>query len=171
MPALSDWATFYMIVGSAAAALTGLQFVVIVLTANIQMEHAPESVEAFATPTIVHFCAILLIAAFVSTPRQSAVSLSVCFTLAGVCGLLYTAIVYVKARRQSGYEPVMEDWIWHVMLPFIGYVTVLVSGLAMPWHAMNALYFVAASALLLLFVGIHNAWDSAVFISSMRGKT
>jgi hypothetical protein len=57
---LREWEGFYVIVGSSAAALTGLVFVVIALTAE-RRKVAAQGVESFATPTVVHFCATLLI--------------------------------------------------------------------------------------------------------------
>src|SRR5207248_171631 len=62
------WENFYVIVGSSAAALTGLQFVVIVLGAEARSTRAPETMGAFGTPTVVHFCAVLLIAAVLRVP-------------------------------------------------------------------------------------------------------
>ena len=50
---LHEWETFYVIVGSAAAALTGLQFVVIALVADVRPRSSNETIDAFATPTIV----------------------------------------------------------------------------------------------------------------------
>src|ERR1700687_509169 len=76
LPPLAAWESFYVILGSSAAALTGLQFVVIALGAEKKTVGGEATWSAFATPTIVHFCAVLLIAAIVSTPGQTAGSLS-----------------------------------------------------------------------------------------------
>ena len=64
----SAWESFYVIVGSSAAALTGLQFVVIVLGAESNVGSSDSVTRAFGTPTIVHFCAVLLLAAVLSAP-------------------------------------------------------------------------------------------------------
>lgn len=69
MSALSGWEDFYVIVGSSAGALIGLQFVVITLIAEIPIVRDVERAgSAFATPTIVHFGAVLLLSALVSAP-------------------------------------------------------------------------------------------------------
>ena len=52
------WETFYVIVGSSAGALTGLMFVVIALVAEFR--GSERQIEAFGTPTVVHFSAPLL---------------------------------------------------------------------------------------------------------------
>ena len=50
MPELAKWDGFYVIVGSAAGALIGLQFVVITLIAQTPAVRAPEAGAAFAVP-------------------------------------------------------------------------------------------------------------------------
>ncbi|HKS23477.1 MAG TPA: hypothetical protein VJZ76_11800 [Thermoanaerobaculia bacterium] len=154
-----EWESFYTIMGSAAAALTGLQFVVIALGAGSRSVRDPEAVEAFATPTIVHFSVVLTVAALMVVPRQTALSLAICFGGLGLSGVAYTIITALRARRQTGYQPVFEDWLWHVGLPTAAYAMLFGAGVA------GALTVIAAAALLLLLIGIHNAWDSAVYIS------
>ncbi|HEX9162597.1 MAG TPA: hypothetical protein VF980_12905 [Thermoanaerobaculia bacterium] len=168
MPPLSEWETFYVIVGSSAAALTGLQFVVVALGADAHSLGGEAEIKAFGTPTIVHFCAVLTIAAVIAVPHQSSGSLSFCLTALGLAGVLYAAVTAGRARRQTGYAPVFEDWLFHAGLPMLAYATLLVTGIATYKHAAGALYATAATALILLFVGIHNAWDAAVFISMRK---
>ncbi|MGC2473425.1 MAG: hypothetical protein WA485_03765 [Candidatus Sulfotelmatobacter sp.] len=60
MTALSSWANFYVIVGSSAGALIGLQFVVMALVANIpRVSNNAQAGDAFATPNVVHFSTVL----------------------------------------------------------------------------------------------------------------
>jgi hypothetical protein len=78
MTELAGWANFFVIVGSAAGALIGLQFVVITLVAT--MPHAPGQEQAggaYATPTIVHFGSVLLLSAVLSAPWHGVVGASV----------------------------------------------------------------------------------------------
>jgi hypothetical protein len=162
MPPLHEWEGFYVIVGSSAAALTGLQFVVIAIGAE-RRKLVTEALEAFATPTVVHFCAALLIGAFVTMPRQTIGTLAASLLVAGAAGLAYSLRVTVRTRRQKSYDPVLEDWMFHVILPLLAYLVLLSSAIAMRRAPEGSLYGVAASALLLLFIGIHNAWDAAVY--------
>lgn len=163
---LHEWETFYVIVGSSAAALTGLQFVVIALGADRRAIGDAAAVEAFGTPTIVHFSTVLTIGALMSMPGHTAATLATAFAILGAAGVVYTFLVARRARRQTGYKPVLEDWLWHIGFPLIAYTALLITGLAAYGHPVGALYFVALVALLLLFIGIHNAWDSAVYIST-----
>jgi hypothetical protein len=165
MPALQEWSDFYVIIGSSAAALTGLMFVVIALGAE-RHKITEEALGSFATPTVVHLCATLLVAGLITMPGQTATSLAACLLAASSAGLVYGGLIASRARRQTSYAPVLEDWIWHVILPLLAYLALFVSGIATRRGADVALYGVAGSALLLLFIGIHNAWDAAVWIAT-----
>ena len=164
---LREWETFYVIVGSSAAALTGLQFVVIALSADRRTGDAA-ALEAFGTPTIVHFCCVLTTGAMIVVPRQTPATLAACFGSIGLFGVIYTLLTAHRARRQELYQPVFEDWLFHVGLPNLAYAALLFAGVGAWRHPAGALYVVAVSVLGLLFIGIHNAWDSAVYISTTR---
>lgn len=166
---LSPWESFYVIVGSSAAALTGLQFVVIALVAETQrMDSAPDTIDAFATPTVVHFCAVLLVSAIFSAPWHTLTSPAWVLGLVGLAGVCYAAVITLRARRQAGYRPVLEDWIFHSILPFVAYAALLVAAALMLRDPTDSLFCVAAVTLLLLFIGIHNAWDTVTYIVTTR---
>jgi hypothetical protein len=168
MPPFAAWENFYVIVGSSAAALMGLQFVVTVLAAGISLPSAGLSTNAFSTPTIVHFCAALLISGIVSAPWHTVFSPSLALAAVGVTGLGYSLLILRRVRRYPDYALVLEDWIWHIVLPLVAYVALLVNGILLPGDAATCLFIVGASALLLLFVGIHNAWDAVTYIAIHR---
>lgn len=158
------WESFYVIIGSSAAALTGLQFVVVALGAEARSIRDPE-LGAFGTPTIVHFCAVLLIAAILSAPWRGIATPALVLVLCGAAGIAYTLIVVRRAFWQTGYIPVMEDWLWHGLFPLLAYAALLVATLELPADPTHWLFVIAATALLLLFIGIHNAWDAVTFIA------
>ena len=164
MAMLTRWESFYVITGSAAAALTGLQFVVIVLGAEMNRGNE-ETNRAFGTPTIVHFCAVLLIAAVLSAPWPSLLGVASVLGLCGLAGLLYAAMIIQTVRRQTLYTPVLEDWVWHFTLPPLAYAMLLGSAILLQSSPTVSLFVVGGTVLLLLFVGIHNAWDSVTFIA------
>lgn len=162
------WENFYVIVGSSAAALTGLQFVVIVLGAELNARSSSSVTRAFGTPTIVHFCAVLLLSAILSAPWPTLSSAGLCLGACGIAGVLYAVVVIRHTRRQTDYAPVFEDWLWHATFPLIAYATLLAAAVVLRRHPVPSLFVIAATALLLLFVGIHNAWDSVTYIAIAR---
>jgi len=164
---LSEWESFYVITGSSGAALTGLMFVVVSIAGDRGVAK-PGATKAFATPTIVQFCAVLLVAALLTMPAHTMRTLAIILAVVGLAGLGYTGRVLRHSRIQKDYEPELEDWIWYLSLPFVGYGGVLLAGILLAARAAAGLYVVAAAVLVLLFIGIHNAWDSAIWISTRR---
>jgi hypothetical protein len=164
MPEFAEWETFYVIVGASAGALIGLQFVVLTLIADgPSLRGAAEASSALLTPTIVHFAAALLLSALVSVPWQTIAPSATLLGLTGLGGLAYIAIVVRRIRRQAAYKPQFEDWLFHVLLPIAAYAMLVLSAIAAPSHTHEALLGVGASTLLLLFIGIHNAWDGVAY--------
>ena len=168
LASLSEWGNFYVITGSAGGALTGLQFVVIALRTETVAEAGERAVRAFATPTVVHFCGVLLIAAIMSIPRHTVTTLALCLGGTGIAGLAFSGRVVVQARRQSHYVPVLSDWIWHVALPLVAYASLTVAAVELSHRPAAALDVVAGGSLLLLFIGLHNAWDAALWMLASR---
>jgi hypothetical protein len=133
MTALGGWVNFYVIVGSSAGALIGLQFVVMTLTANLPLT------------------------------RADARPVAVLWGVAGLVGVVYVVLVARRLRSQTAYRAVFEDRLFHVYLPLTGYAKLAGSVCAACSHPRPALFVVGAAALLLLFVGIHNAWDIVTY--------
>jgi hypothetical protein len=165
---LAGWESYYVIVGSSAAALTGLQFVVMALIADTVKRASGEQIDAFGTPSIVHFCVALLTSAALSAPWRSLGSAALVLGITGLAGLAYAAIVIRRARRQQGYKPVFEDWLWHAALPVVAYSALTAGAVAALRHEHEALFVIGAATLLLVFIGIHNAWDTVTFLVTTR---
>jgi len=164
MTQLPGWQNFYVIVGSSAGALIGLQFVVITLVSSMPRVAGMEQAGgAYATPTIVHFSTVLLLAAALCAPWPSIGVVGIFLALVGLAGLIYTCIVTRRQHKQTAYTPVFEDWLFHSLLPAAAYVVLAVAPWLAAWRPDQALFAVGATALLLLFAGIHNAWDAVTY--------
>jgi hypothetical protein len=162
------WESFYVIIGSSAAALTGLQFVVVTLGAERNAIGTGGATEAYATPTVVHFCAVLMVSAILSTPWPAVWAAAVALGACGVAGFIYVGVVIARSLRQTDYRPVLEDWIWHSVFPAIAYAMLVAGAATLPWHPTRSLFAIASASLILLFTGIHNAWDGVVYIAFTR---
>jgi len=161
---LGEWESFYIIVGSCAGALTGLQFVVIALVADSRHRATSPEIAAFGTPTVLHFCAALLVSALLSAPWTWFGGAQVALALCGIGGILYTGIVIRRARQTQGYRPELEDWIWHALLPLLAYLTMLIGAIVLSSYPEPGLSLTGAASLGLVFIGIHNAWDTIVYV-------
>ena len=163
MTDLHAWDNFYVILGSAAGALIGLQFVVMTLIAEKPQAVSGDAASAFGTPTVVHLGCCLLISALVNVPWPDISTGSITGGAVGLAGLVYMILTVRRMHRQDAYALDWEDRIFHVILPFLAYGLLVASSLASITHARQALFGVGATTLLLLFIGIHNAWDAVAY--------
>jgi hypothetical protein len=164
MVELNGWGNFYMIVGSSAGALIGLQFVVMTLIAGIPISQIDAQAGAgFSTPSVVHFGVVLLLSAVGTAPWQGIAPVAVVWGLIGLGGIGYIVLVGRRLRLQTAYQAVFEDWLFHAWLPVAAYALLAGSAGAAYSYPRPALFVVGAAALLLLFIGIHNAWDTVTY--------
>lgn len=166
---LGGWDNFYVIVGGAAAGLTGLTFVVIALAADAHMARL-SGLRVFVSPTVIHFASVLWVSALVSVPGHTALSLGLCMLVSGAIGVVYGARTLWRMWRFEDYDAVAEDWTFNGILPLLAYLAIAVAGILIWAHAAvtAAVYIIGAATMALLFVGIHNAWDLAVWIIAER---
>jgi len=160
------WETFYVILGSSAGALTGLMFVVIALVADFG--GSEQQLGAFGTPTVVHFSSVLLVSIIVTAPWPVTLALSLALLACGASGTVYMLVVLHRARRQTDYKPVFEDWMFHAVLPIAAYATILLAASALSVRPTPMLFAIGAASVLLVFIGIHNAWDTVTYITVAR---
>lgn len=171
MSQLSGWENFYVIVGSSAGALIGLTFVAVTLISEVRLRGARLGIDAFNTPTVVHFGAVLFVASLLSAPWPSLIPPTLILVACGLAGAIYSAVVGRRQGRMgrvTGYIPVLEDWLWYVAFPFVAYAALAVVPLAallLTRSPAMALFAVGTVLVLLLFLGIHNAWDLVTFIA------
>ena len=164
MTVIDGWENFYVIVGSSAGALIGLQFVVITLIAGRPLtRESAQAGSAFATPSVVHFGVVLTLSAIVSAPWDEITVVAVLWGLVGLGGVVYVVVVARRMRMQGAYRPVFEDWSFHVLLPLAAYTVLAMSAYVALAYARPALFLVGGAALVLLVVGIHNAWDAVTY--------
>jgi len=171
---LDGWQNFYVIVGSSAAALTGLTFIVITLVADANSgSQAPATrllgLRAFITPTTVHFVSALWLSALLTVPGQTVDSLALCLGVTGVVGIVYCArVIHWMFQTRPVYKIFVSDWIWCAALPLLAHLSLLTATLLLAKNPRASLYAVAGTTLLLLFIGIHNAWDVVAWITTGR---
>jgi hypothetical protein len=170
MRELADWDSFYVILGSSAGALVGLQFVVITLLAQNPPKRVAEANQAFSTPTVIYFSAVLFISALTRVPWQSREQLAGAWGVTGLAGVIYVGLVFRKMLVQKAYRPELEDWIFHAVLPLAAFAIIAIAAAELDSHFYRSVFGIAGAVLLLLFVGIHNAWDGAVYHVLVRSK-
>src|SRR5438445_12015329 len=128
MTAFNGWENFYVIVGSSAGALIGLQFVVVTLISGRPLGRAEaQAGGAFATPNIVHFGVVLLLSAMVSAPWNEVALVAALWGIVGLGGVGYVVLVSRRMRLQGAYRPVFAAWSFHVLLTLAAYAILAIS--------------------------------------------
>jgi hypothetical protein len=79
--------------------------------------------KAFATPTIGHFGAALLLSAILNAPSHGVAGAAVVWDLLGRTGLGYDVIVARHMQIHIPHTPEFECWLFHVLLPFAAFTT------------------------------------------------
>lgn len=166
---LTAWSNFYVMIGSSAAALTGLMFVVITLVTRMERtEDTHAGISTFSTPTVMHFATALLISAVFLAPFRSLVHAGVVVALIGLYGLAHILGVMFRTRRLSFYTADLEDWAWYTILPFVAYAVISGGAIALATAPAQGLFILAGGVVLLIFIGIRNAWDIVTYIIIKR---
>ena len=168
MPVFHEWSDFYVICGSSSAALTGLVFVVVTLAAERRRGQpgTSEGTSIFSSPTIMHFCLAFLISGIFAAPWPSAGLAGTSIGLTGLFGFLYTSRVLYRASRITTYQPDFSDWVWFVAVPMAAYIVVCVAGFMLVHVPAQSAFAIGGATLVLIFTGIHNAWDVVTYLAS-----
>jgi hypothetical protein len=151
--------------GTSAASLIGLMFVVITLVTRAEQQaRSSEGLSTFSTPTVMHFCAVLLVSATMTAPWHALMFAAIIGAAVGLYGIVYVLGVVFRSRRFTAYVPDAEDWTWYWILPLVAYGAILGAAIALLKAPIQALFALAGGVLLLIFIGIRNAWDVVTFL-------
>ncbi len=170
LPFLNGWQNFIGIAGTAAATLTGLMFVANTLISGMERQRSilNAGIDAFNTPTVVQFGMVLLIAGILSAPWQALLSLCLLLGLVGLWGGGYLIIVIRRMRHVPDYPVRWKDLLWYGIFPLIVYIVLVIAAVLLGTNPPLGMYVIGAVMALLLFIGIHNAWDLVTFLAIER---
>lgn len=153
-------------IGSAAAALTGLMFVVVTLVyGEERVGRDPRGISTFSTPNVLHFAEVLFVAAVLSAPWRTVTLPGLLLGIGSAYGMAHLATVTLSAGRLATYTPDIEDWIWYAALPLLTYAAILAGAVMLFVKPVDAMFAFGAGAVVLIFIGIHNAWDVVTFLA------
>jgi len=96
---LRDWNNFYIMAGTSGATFIGLLFVVVTLGPAGSTSRGKAGVDAFLTPTLVHFFRRLVACHGLAVPWPSVWSISSILSLCALIGLGYQ---FTRFWRSAG---------------------------------------------------------------------
>jgi hypothetical protein len=152
---LEHWGEFYLLIGTAAAALVALLFVALSIGAGVIAPSA--KTRTYMSPVAFHFASVLGGSALALVPSHTAFSLAALAGLGALGGAAYSSFVIHRLFADDIAD--LADRFCYGLLPLASYAAALVSAwlfLAARAHAADLL---ACSLGVLLLVNIRNAWD------------
>ena len=161
------WDNFYFLLGSAAAGLIGLLFVVVTLTAGFDHAQASRGAKLYMTPTALHFAAVLSVSAVALAPALPIGATAAIFALIGLLGAANAvrASVGIATPRPETPAAHWSDFWMYGIVPAAIYLALCGVAGALAMRAEWAVDALAALLLSLLLVGIRNAWDLVTWIA------
>lgn len=163
-----EWETFYFMVGSSAAGLIGLLFVVITLTSDFDRSKVEAGSRVFLAPTIFHFAVVLLIGAVAAMPDVPASVVAFVVAAIALTGLAVGARSLWQMARGGVQIPHWSDYVFYGVLPAAAYLWLLAGGVALWSNVSIAPHAIGVGALALLLLGIRDAWDLATWLTYHR---
>ena len=167
--ALRDWQNFYMLTGTASAALIGLIFVAMSLGTGLKFHDTVTTVHTWVTPIIIQFGIAFLISALITVPTLTVLSLVVFLGAVGLVVLGYVLSIGVRfwRQRRSASEPV-SDFVWYAVLPAVSCLLILGTAVGLLLGAGQVLSGLALAVLLLMVLGIRNAWSLTLWLAQKQ---
>ncbi|HET8920189.1 MAG TPA: hypothetical protein VFN27_10985 [Xanthobacteraceae bacterium] len=152
-----DWHDFYMLLGTASAALVALLFVAVSIGASFLTPERSVATRTFMSPVVFYFSTLLLLSLIAMVPSHTALSLAIGITIVAIAGLGYTTVVLVGLARASVSDT--ADRFGYGFCTLASYLAMLAAAGLVISRATLAADILAAALLLLLAVNIRNAWD------------
>lgn len=173
MPPLSQilvqWHEFYSIIGEASATLVALIFVAASIGAEVFTSKHQAGTRSFLSPTVVHFTTVLVICLLASIPNETWDVLGALLGGVGAIGLVYTGWVW-RRMLKHGFVASIDtvDRLWYALLPIPAHLLVIAAGAGLLRRSGRSLDILASALILLLLIGIRNAWDMTVWVMDRR---
>lgn len=165
-PLLEHWKEFYLLIGTAAAALVALLFVAASIGAGLLTHHAGGPTRTYMSPIAFHFTSALFVSAAALVPSHTTLTLGVLVGLNAVAGIVYTAFVLRRLFTDDIAD--LADRVCYGIIPLFAYVAGLAAAYLIFCGSVHAPEFLAGTVVLLLIVNIRNAWDLMLSLARRR---
>ena len=169
---LHAWHDFYVLIGTAAATLIGLMFVAASIASSYMTEQHKAGIQAFFSPTVVHFAAVLITCVVLSAPSLTWTVLGGLLLAIGAVGLGYSCTVWVRMGRRGFTATIdLADRFWYALSPVAGHLLIAAAAVMVLLRDERSLEVLAVAIVALLLAGIRNAWDITTWAVTRSGRS
>ncbi|GHF56835.1 hypothetical protein HNQ07_003709 [Deinococcus metalli] len=161
---LREWETFYLLLGTAGATLAGLMFIAVTVGERLTRRTRMPLLRAHLDPALLALLLTLILSATLLMPSLTRFWFGTVLVGSGAGGVIYMLAVQralppPKRRRWDG-----PDWMWYAVAPLLSSGLLIAAGaLAFTGQSRAALTTAALTLILLLLMGVRNAWDLVTF--------
>ena len=162
------WENFYLIVGPSAAALIGLMFVVVTLTAGRERDATEQGKHLYTSPIVWHLAVVLLLSGGAIAPTMNAKFFGAASGGLALLGIAMAtrSTVGIHRSRMTGPDSTFDMW-WYGIIPGVAYIGLGAAAAAVLAGSSWSASAVAAALMGLLLVSIHAEWDLVTFLAPM----
>ena len=164
------WSAFFGLLSSAAAALTGLLFVVVSLSSGIDRDRRLRAAAIYMSPIVLNFAVVLTSGAFALAPQRDAEVAAPVVALSGAAGLaaaVRSVLGLLAPRHGVGVAHWSDAWCYGI-IPGALYIALIADGAALEARARSSVLMLGVLLLALLLAAIRNAWDLVTWMGPQR---
>jgi hypothetical protein len=170
-PMFEGWSEYFFMIGSSAAALIGLMFIVITLTAGRDRRELERGKKLYTSPIVWHLSVILVLSGAAIAPAVPAKLFAVASGGLGILGFAMSVRVAVGIIRIPFASDPRFDAFWYGIAPTIAYVGLTAAAIGILNGYGCAPAAVAIDLMALLLLSIHAEWDLVTFLAPIAGQS
>jgi hypothetical protein len=163
---LEHWREFFLLVGTAAAALVALLFVAASVAVGYLTPERASATRTYMSPVVVHFTAVVVACALGLVPSHTGISFGLLLAASALGAGAYSTMILLKVLKRGTVD--WADKFDYGIAPVIGYAAALVAAGMFFAGAHRAPEVLAGAIMLLLIVNIRNAWDLMLFFATKQ---
>jgi hypothetical protein len=162
------WENFYLIVGPSAAALIGLMFVVVTLTAGRERDQTERGKHLYTSPIVWHLAVVLVLSGAAVAPTIHPQLFGIASGGLAVLGIAMAvrSTIGILRFQMTGADSMFDMW-WYGIIPGVAYLGLGAAAALVLAGSMWSASAVAAALMALLLVSIHAEWDLVTFLAPM----
>jgi hypothetical protein len=163
------WTEYFFMIGSSAAALIGLMFVVVTLTSGRGRDQTEDGKHFYTSPVVWNLSVVLFISGAAIAPTVKPLFFSALVASVALVGLFLgiRSTIGIKRTQISGHKFTTFDMWWYGIIPALTYVGLAACAAGIETGQSWAASAVAANLMALLLVSIHAEWDLATFLAPL----
>jgi hypothetical protein len=163
---LDGWHEFYILLGTAAAALVALLFVAASIGAGLLSTARGSPTHTYTSPIIFHYTYVLFLSLVALIPLNTDWSLSAIIGISAVIAVVYSCFIFVRVMRGSAID--LDDRLGYGASPLAAYAAALAASIFIFERSPIGPPLLAGALILLLLINIRNAWDLTLFFAQRR---